>query len=196
MATTKSVHLGKKDALLIEWKRKVTEKDEFGLLSFLVRQALLSYLHTGNFVCVGKIQFNIIKNTSSDIITLQRSYADAPEIDQWLSHPTQSGIKHSKLIRHILKNSIQVVETPEEEYIPNFYDFETISFQHHMNSYPAAWSAPNASTVQNTQPVTADTNVQPDVQSTPPQKDTITVQPVTQKKTVGNVAALFSEDDW
>lgn len=140
MAETLRIRLRKKDGILISWRNAVLDQNDRGLLSFLFKKAIIHYVKTGDTLCIGKIylpdRILIEKEVSLNIFI-----GDSPEIMDLVSNNAKASLN---LLREILKQSIQIADRMEEEWIPTYLDIEKIERTNHftapihtMSSIPA-----------------------------------------------------------
>jgi hypothetical protein len=127
-ACIKSIAVGKKDAILFKWKMTVRDQEnrqdrEDRLVSFIIKQALLSFVQTGTFIEIGRIHFNprtdIVKNNARINLWLD----DFPELIEWTKTLENRQIVVTKAYKEVLLHCITIVPEDEEEYIPSYYDF-------------------------------------------------------------------------
>lgn len=122
-ACVKSIGIGKKDAIIHKWRETVKNQEE-RMVSFIVKQALLSFVKTGNFIEVGRIHFDPKKDVvSGRLPPINLWLDDTPELIEWVNVLNDKKIPISKAVKEILHRSIKVVPTNEDEYIPSYYDF-------------------------------------------------------------------------
>ena len=128
MAETLRIRLRKKDGILITWRNAVLDQNDRGLLSFLFKKAIIHYIKTGNTLCIGKIylpdRIMIEKEPSLNVFI-----GDSSEILELVSNNARAS---SKLLREILKQSIQIVDGMEEQWIPTYLDIERMERTSHL----------------------------------------------------------------
>lgn len=122
------IQLRKTDGVLITWHKAVTALNNRGLLSFLVKEALKQYIRTGETICIGKIFLpDTIIMDEEKYPAINLYIDDSPEIMEWKQSQKEQGRKAMSLLRDILKQSIQIVESSEQEWIPSYFDIEKMS---------------------------------------------------------------------
>lgn len=134
MDNKKTISLGRKDALIKYWIIRIkNENEEDGMLSFLVKQALLYYIRYQDFVVISKIHFSkedsniITTDTNGKRMAINLWLSDYPEILEWIEQISQRGFKSSSLIREIIKKSILIAPDEEPEWFPTYCDFDMVS---------------------------------------------------------------------
>ena len=126
MAETLRIRFRKRDGILISWRNAVANQNDRGLLSFLFKKAIIHYINTGDTICVGKIYLPdriLIEEKNS----LNVFIGDAPEIIDFVSRNAKAS---SNLMREILKQSIQIAERMEEQWVPTYLDIEKMERAH------------------------------------------------------------------
>lgn len=113
----KTLQFTEKDYILSKWRDNVL-KSSSGNISRLVRAALRYYIKNNETCCIGKVFL-----TEQDLLLKQRNLVsiylgDSPDIVAWMNRLKQSGIKTATIIKSILYDSIQCVDSPDEEWIP------------------------------------------------------------------------------
>lgn len=121
-ACVKSIAIGKKDAVINKWRLEVI-KDGDRKLSFLIKQALLSYLKDEKFIEIGKIHFNPSIDIPTEKEHINLWLDDSPELAEWADQLQKEGLKVTKVFKEIILRSITIVSDNEEEFIPSYYDF-------------------------------------------------------------------------
>ncbi len=119
-----SLTLCKKDEILKQWKSRVILEGN-GILSFLVKQAIIAFITKNEFVEIGRVYMDMVPDASDDYGKINVSIMDSQIIQTWISSLTQNNIKPSDAIKTILKNSIKEVSSKEEEYIPTYSNFSS-----------------------------------------------------------------------
>ena len=111
------ITLSKSDLLIIAWKRKALKAGQEAM-GTLVKDAILSFIETGEFIDIGHIHFNPEKETvtKGDSIPLQT--ARTPIINQWINANVEAGLGISGPIKLLLHECIKVIPDDEAEYFP------------------------------------------------------------------------------
>lgn len=122
---SKTITLSQKDVVIIKWVNKIMAENDKGRLSFLVKQALLYYIHNHSFICLGKICLSE-KDNSIEKARINLWLDDVPELIMWLDELASKKVKSNAVIREILKHSIEIVSDESEEWIPTYVDIELL----------------------------------------------------------------------
>lgn len=123
---TKIIPVGPKEAIIQKWLEVVRTRKE-NTISFLVEQAILSYIKKGEFIVVGKIHFNSKEDVYEKRTSINLYFDEGSEIATWLEQIKGSSIKATAVIREIIKHSIIVVAESEEEHIPSYLEFDLLN---------------------------------------------------------------------
>ena len=189
------------DKVLRIWHDIVMEDSEekSGKVSFLVKNALLSYIRTKEFVCIGRICVDSRDDSEmSKIVSLQLNLKDSPEILQWMEWIDTSPYKISNIVREILIKSIEIVDRPEDEWIPSYLDFdrnEELSIASDLAGFNRYMSQIEGDAMSRKVPERGRQAESGGADEMPGQAQT-GIPPKSERKRPARCANLFGDDDW
>lgn len=114
----KTIHFVEKDKSLNKWRSRVLNEDSSNM-SRLIRVALRYYMKNGTSCCVGRVFMSEQDWLLSERHTVCISLRDSPDIVAWFRLVKQAGAKPAAVIKSILAASIQLVDSPANEWIPS-----------------------------------------------------------------------------
>lgn len=120
-AKPKSITIGKKDAVFNKWRLAILNNGERAL-SFTIKKALLTYIQEGEFIDLGKIHFDPIKDRVDKRANINLWIDDSQLLVKWIRNLEENKIPVAKIIKEIIIRCIEIVPENIEEYIPTYYD--------------------------------------------------------------------------
>lgn len=123
------VRIRKNEAYLARWVELVRNMETRGLMSAIIKQAVLHYVRYGEIICIGKIHYSLQEfEQANKTIILTTYIKECPEIEEWLEYCAKSGnSKAGMVIRDIIKMAVEVVENDQPEWVPSFYDLDVLN---------------------------------------------------------------------
>ena len=117
-----TIRARKRDVVLNKWWRTVKDEEE-GLLSILIREAVLHYIRTKSFKDIGHIYVSKEDEAFSQSHSINVWIGGCEEIKNWISG-LDKNCNLAQLLREILRHSITLVSSPSEEWIPGYLEME------------------------------------------------------------------------
>lgn len=117
-----AIRARKRDVVLNKWWRAVKDEEE-GLLSILIREAVLHYIRTKSFKDIGHIYVSKEDEALSQTHSINVWIGGCEEIKDWISG-LDKNCNLAQLLREILRRSITLVSSPTEEWIPGYLEME------------------------------------------------------------------------
>lgn len=114
----KTIHFVEKDKSLNKWRSRVLNEDSANM-SRLIRVALRYYIKNGTSCCIGRVFMSEQDLLLNERHTVCISLRDSPDIVAWFRLVKQAGAKPAAVIKSILAASIQLVDSPANEWIPS-----------------------------------------------------------------------------
>ena len=111
------ITLTNSDKLIAEWKSKALAAGQ-EKMSVLVKNAILNFIETGEFLDIGHIHFHPdnVEVKKGNVISLQT--VRTPLISRWIEENRAAGLDVSGPIKLLLSKCISVVPDTEKEYFP------------------------------------------------------------------------------
>lgn len=209
---SKTIRLYKEDILIKRLISKLTQQINKKAVHTLLKEALLHYVHTGQYLCIAKISPESLRENIdiTNINSLYLYYSPENDLNTWILALKKQNINSSERIRNVIKNSITLVNTMEEEWFPDQAELEDIIYNetiaamfsaNQTTKMPSLNSSDSIKTslnlkntiVEHTQIV--HDNKQSDVHD-PENFGTTDNLPKPQKNTKPLCSSMFSDDDW
>ena len=129
MATPyRGIVYGKQDVVLIRWNH-LAAKQGF-VRSGLVRLVIKRYIHNEPPVIIGKVCINPkIEHEMLQLAPVKYNLvrSEDPEINEWFKEMARKKVRVAALVKELMKRSIVLVGTLEEEWIPSYFDIEVMN---------------------------------------------------------------------
>ena len=128
--------LGKKDDVLREWFRLAREEERN--ISQIVYFALLYHVKTDEYLQLGKIHVPE-EQTENARVAKNLTIPSIPEIEEWINNQKNLGVTETDLIRFVLLNGIEQIDSGESIIIPEPFLFKQVEKINAVrNAKPAA----------------------------------------------------------
>ena len=122
----KAIVYGKSDIGLLRWNYLASRNDE-AIRSYLIRTVIMRYLHNESPIIIGKIC--ILPEIAEDMkklapVKFNLVKSDDPEINAWFEQMSEQNIKVAKVIKELMKRSLEIVASPAEEWVPSYFEID------------------------------------------------------------------------
>lgn len=129
MLKRKSLRISSRDTILLRWI-ELASKDEPDMkkVKYLIKQAVVSYIRDRKFIEIGRIHYDPSNLKDYESVDMVLWVKDSKILVEWLESLSRESVNSGAIVREILRKSIRVVPESEEEWIPEYFDFDDYRF--------------------------------------------------------------------